>query len=53
MAKYWEDEVGDFLKPEYWDDKQILRAGLKSGLTLLRLFANQAAQAIEAEQKED
>ena len=52
MAKHWEDEAGDFLQPEYWEDKQILRAGLKSGLTLLRLFTSQAAQAIEAGQKE-
>ncbi|MFU8770971.1 MAG: hypothetical protein ACNA8H_00980 [Anaerolineales bacterium] len=29
-----------------WEDHQIIRAGLRSGLTLLRLFNNQLEQAI-------
>ncbi len=53
MTQFWEEQSADFVQPEYWDDKQILRAGLKGGLTMLRLFASQMAQAIEAGQDED
>ncbi|HEX6384819.1 MAG TPA: hypothetical protein VF177_09130 [Anaerolineae bacterium] len=52
LARYWEDEARDLSTPTFWDDKQFLRAGLKSGLALLRLLTSQAAQAIEAGQKE-
>jgi predicted unusual protein kinase regulating ubiquinone biosynthesis (AarF/ABC1/UbiB family) len=45
-AVYVEGEVKDLAESEYWDDRQILRAGLKSGFTMLRLFNMQLEQAI-------
>jgi hypothetical protein len=53
IARYWEDEARDFSNAGFWEDKLILRSALKNGLTLLRLFTDQAAQAIEARQKEN
>lgn len=53
VVRYWEDEVRDFPNAEFWDDKHVLRAGLKSAFTLLRLFTDQVAQTIEAKQKEN
>ena len=53
MTAYWEEEARALPNDGYWDDKQTLNAGLKSGLTLLRLFAGQVAQAIEAGQEHD
>lgn len=53
MANYWEGEAKDFTKKEYWDDKQILRAGLKGAFSILRLLASQLAHAVVAEQTED
>lgn len=52
IAHYWEEEAGAFDEEFYWDGKQMLRAGLKSGLTLLRLFAGQVAQAVAAGQED-
>ena len=52
-ARYWRAESAAFSQESYWDDKQMLRAGLKSGLDLLRLFVGQLAQAVEASQQED
>jgi hypothetical protein len=48
VTSHWEAEAGAFVGESYWEDKQMLRAGLKSALTLLRLFAGQLAQAVAA-----
>jgi ubiquinone biosynthesis protein len=51
-AAYWEEETRHFPASTFWDDKQLLQSGLKSGISLLRLFIDQLAQAVEAKQRE-
>lgn len=50
MVTHWEEQARRFPEADFWLDKQMLRAGLKSGLGLLRLLVGQAAQAIAEEQ---
>jgi ubiquinone biosynthesis protein len=52
-AAYWEEETRHFHASTFWDDKQILQSSLKSGISLLRLFVDQLAQAVEAKQREN
>jgi hypothetical protein len=52
-AAYWEDRARYFSFSDFWDEKQIIRSGLKSGLTILRLIVGQLAQAIESKQREN
>lgn len=53
MTGHWGDEAREFAEPEYWSDKQILKATMTSGMTLLRLFTSQVAQATAAAQTLD
>lgn len=52
-AAYWEDQARSFCFADFWEEKQILRSELKSGLTILRLSIDQLAQAIESKQREN
>lgn len=53
IARYWEGEAKDFAGDDYWEDKQLLQAGLKNSISLLRLLAGQFAQYAEARQVHD